>query len=143
MPLIVISGFLDRAALGAAIEVGVQVGKQVAGQMKDNWDNDRDLTDIKWRCVDINWKLVGVAGLFGAVAPGLLTSAKSVFTSGKAIKALSGQAANTTNRAAKLAVRKAAHKKNIKEAVETQAVWQATKLVSKCISKEEEKGCDT
>ncbi len=122
-------------------EAGVQVGKQVAGQMKDNWDNDRDLTDVKWRCVDINWNHVALSGGLGAVVPGLLTSAKGVFSSGKAIKTLSGQAANTTNRAAKLAARKAAHKKKINQTVMIQAGWQATKLVAKCLGNEDEKEC--
>ncbi len=88
---------------GAGIELGMQTGKQVLGQMKDNWDSDRDLTDIKWKCIDINWKHVGASAAIGTVAPGMLSTGKTVVQSAKAIRTLSGQAANTANRAAKLA----------------------------------------
>ncbi|WPN58699.1 RHS repeat-associated core domain-containing protein [Pseudomonas sp. P9_31] len=141
VPLLIIGGFLARAALGATIEVGMQAGKQVLGQMKDNWDNDRELTDIKWRCIDINLKHVGVAAAAGALAPGMLSSAKTVYKSAKAYRALSGQAANTANRAAKLAVRKAAHADTIKTAVKVQAGFQVSKAIVKCVSKDEEDEC--
>ena len=117
----VIGAFAARAAIGAAlgagIELGMQTGKQVLGQMKDNWDSDRDLTDIKWKCIDINWKHVGASAAIGTVAPGMLSTGKTVVQSAKAIRTLSGQAANTANRAAKLAARKAAHADTIKKAV--------------------------
>ncbi|MGV8202626.1 hypothetical protein ACV35F_34070, partial [Pseudomonas aeruginosa] len=75
------------------IELGMQTGKQVLGQMKDNWDSDRDLTDIKWKCIDINWKHVGASAAIGTVAPGMLSTGKTVVQSAKAIRTLSGQAA--------------------------------------------------
>lgn len=109
VPLLVIGAFALRGVIGAGIELGVQAGKQVLGQVKDNWDNDRELTDIKWKCIDINWKHVAVSGAVSTVAPGMLTTGKNVLTSAKALKTLNGQAANTANRAAKLAARKAAH----------------------------------
>lgn len=136
VPLIIIGGLLAKAALGGAIDAGMQVGKQVVGQMKDNWDNDRDLLDIKYRCIDIDWGEVGVSAAVSTVAPGLGASAKTVWKSGKAIKTLSGQAANTANRAAKLAARKAAHAKTIKDTVATQAGWQSAKAVGKCLFRE-------
>lgn len=141
VPLVIIGGLLVKAAIGAAVEVGMQGGKQVLGQMKDNWDNDRDLADIKWKCIDINWKHVAASGAFGAVAPGLLGSAKTVYNSSKALKTLSGQAANTANRAAKLAARKAAHAKTIKTTVATQAAWQTGKQIVKCPMKDPHDDC--
>ncbi|EME5356882.1 type VI secretion system effector Tse5 [Pseudomonas aeruginosa] len=145
IPLVVIGAFAARAAIGAAlgagIELGMQTGKQVLGQMKDNWDNDRDLTDIKWKCIDINWKHVGASAAIGTVAPGMLSTGKTVVQSAKAIRTLSGQAANTANRAAKLAARKAAHADTIKKAVATQAAWQTGKQIVKCPLKDEEEEC--
>lgn len=52
-----------------------------------------------------------------------------------------GQAANTANRAAKLAARKAAHADTIKKAVATQAAWQTGKQIVKCPLKDEEEEC--
>ncbi|HIE6237441.1 TPA: type VI secretion system effector Tse5, partial [Pseudomonas aeruginosa] len=145
IPLVVIGAFAARAAIGAAlgagIELGMQTGKQVLGQMKDNWDSDRDLTDIKWKCIDINWKHVGASAAIGTVAPGMLSTGKTVVQSAKAIRTLSGQAANTANRAAKLAARKAAHADTIKKAVATQAAWQTGKQIVKCPLKDEEEEC--
>ncbi|MFU3619049.1 RHS repeat-associated core domain-containing protein [Pseudomonas paraeruginosa] len=145
IPLVVIGAFAARAAIGAAlgagIELGMQTGKQVLGQMKDNWDNDRDLTDIKWKCIDINWKHVGASAAIGTVAPGMLSTGKTVVQSARAIRTLSGQAANTANRAAKLAARKAAHADTIKKAVATQAAWQTGKQIVKCPLKDEEEEC--
>lgn len=110
----------------------MQGGKQALGQVKDNWDNGQPLTDVKWKCIDINWGHVGVSAGIGAIAPGLFTSAKTVYKSGQAFKTLSNQAANTANRAAKLAARKGAHKKAIGDAVTVQAGWQGAKLGAKC-----------
>lgn len=141
VPLVIIGGILLKAAIGATVEVGMQTGKQVLGQMKDNWDNDRDLTDIKWKCIDINYKHVAASAAFSTVAPGLFGSAKTVFTSSKALKALSGQAANTANRAAKLAARKAAHTGTIKTTVASQAMWQTGKAIVKCPLKDKEEEC--
>lgn len=141
VPLLVIGAFALRGVIGAGIELGVQAGKQVLGQVKDNWDNDRELTDIKWKCIDINWKHVAVSGAVSTVAPGMLTTGKNVLTSAKALKTLNGQAANTANRAAKLAARKAAHSSKIKSAVGTQIAWQGAKQVVKCPLKDEEEEC--
>ncbi|BAP42598.1 putative uncharacterized protein [Pseudomonas sp. StFLB209] len=139
VPLVIIGGLLLKAAMGGAADAGIQAGKQVLGQVKDNWDNDRSLMDIKLRCIDIDWGEVAVSAAVSTVAPGLKDSAKVVWKSGKAIKSLSGQAANTANRAAKLAARKAAHAKTIKETVATQAGWQSAKAVGKCLFGEGEK----
>lgn len=141
VPLVIVAGFLGRAALGAAIELGMQGGKQILGQMKDNWDNDRSLTDIKLSCIDINWKHVAASAAIGTVAPGMLSTGKTVYQSSRALKTLSGQAANTANRAAKLAARKAAHRSTIKEAVAVQAAWQTGKAVVKCPLKDEQEEC--
>ena len=131
IPLAVLAGVAGKALLGAAIgagvEVGMQSGKQVLGQVKDSWDNGRPLAEINWKCIDINWRHVGVSAAVGTVAPGMLSTGKTVYSSGKALRALSGQAANTTARAAKLAARKGAHQKTIKDAVSTQAAWQGAK----------------
>lgn len=140
-PLVIIGEWLLKAAAGAALEVLMQAGTQVLGQVKDNWDNGRDLTDVKWRCIDINWKLVGAAAAFSTVAPGMLSSAKTILGSSKAIRTLSSQAANTANRAAKLAARKAAHSYTIKKTVAVQASWQTAKQIVKCPLKDEEKEC--
>ena len=146
IPLAVLAGVAGKALLGAAIgagvEVGMQSGKQVLGQVKDSWDNGRPLAEINWKCIDINWRHVGVSAAVGTVAPGMLSTGKTVYSSGKALRALSGQAANTTARAAKLAARKGAHQKTIKDAVSTQAAWQGAKGVAKCISGEADEACE-
>ena len=72
---------------------------------------------------------------------GQLSTGKTVVQSAKAIRTLSGQAANTANRAAKLAARKAAHTDTIKKAVATQAAWQTGKQIVKCPLKDEEEEC--
>lgn len=139
--LVLVGGALLKAAIGATVEVGMQAGKQVFGQVKDNWDNDRELTDIKWKCIDINYKQVLASAAFSVVVPGLSGSAKTVLTSSKALKTLSGQAANTANRAAKLAGRKAAHANTIKTTVATQAAWQTGKAIVKCPLKDNDEEC--
>ncbi|MFY1665680.1 RHS repeat-associated core domain-containing protein [Pseudomonas sp. Pseu.R1] len=145
IPLVIVGAWLARAAIGAAIgatvEVGMQAGKQVWGQMKDNWDEGRDLTDIKWRCIDINWKHVAISAGAGAIAPGMFASAKTIFKSAKAIKTISGQAANTANRAAKLVARKAAHIETIGSAVVAQTSVQTAKALGKCVTKNEHQEC--
>jgi RHS repeat-associated protein len=141
VPLVVLGAWAAKAAIGAAIgagvEIGMQVGKQTVGQIRDNWDSDRglmkNLTDVDADCIDVNWKHVGVSAAIGTVAPGMFSTGKTVYTSGQALKTLSGQAANTANRAAKLAARKEAHKQTIKNAVGTQAAWQGAKAVTKCV----------
>ncbi|MGN5762681.1 hypothetical protein ACNQP2_29335, partial [Pseudomonas aeruginosa] len=75
------------------------------------------------------------------VAPGLLSTGKTVVQSAKAIRTLSGQAANTANRAAKVAARKAAHADTIKKALATQAAWQTGKQIVKCPLMDEEEEC--
>ncbi|MFY1665681.1 hypothetical protein [Pseudomonas sp. Pseu.R1] len=138
----IISGLLAKTALGAAIEVGMQVGTQVLGQVKDNWDNGRELTDIKWRCVHINGIQVAASAAVSTVAPGALSSAKTMWKSSKALRALSGQAANTANRTAKLAARTAAHKQVIGDAIKAQTKWQIVKKIGKCLTKNEKQDCE-
>jgi RHS repeat-associated protein len=145
IPLIVLGAIAGKALLGAAlgggIEIGMQGGKQVLGQVKDNWDNGKPLTDVKWKCVDIDWGQVGVSAAIGTVAPGMFGAGKTILSSGGALKTLSGQAANTANRAAKIAARKKAHTDTIKSTVATQAAWQTTKGLTKCLVAEEDKEC--
>ena len=98
------------------------------------------MSDIDTDCIDINWRHVGVSATIGAVAPGLLSTLKTVYTSGKAIQNLSSQATNTANKAAKIAVRKQDHKNTISSAVGTQAAAQGAKALGKC-STDEVKKC--
>ncbi len=145
VPLVVLGAWAGKALIGAAIgatvEVGMQVGKQVAGQVADNWDEGRPLTQIDTDCININWRHVGVSAAVGSVAPGLFSTAKTVYSSGQAIRTLSGQAANTANRAAKLAARRAAHTRTIRDATATQAAWQGAKFVAKCVTGQESPDC--
>lgn len=46
--------------------------------MKDNWDSDCDFIDIKWKCIDINWKYVGVLVVIGIVVLGMFSIGKIV-----------------------------------------------------------------
>ncbi|WP_175015339.1 hypothetical protein [Burkholderia lata] len=94
--------------------MSAQAVKQIFWQMKDNWVDGRPLTDIDWDCVKVDWSDVGVSAAVGIVAPGLGATRKSVTGSVKAIKKLSGQAANTANRAAKLKSRVDIKKASIK-----------------------------
>jgi type VI secretion system secreted protein VgrG len=142
VPLAVLVGLGAKSFLGAVIEIGVQGGKQALGQVKNNWDEGQPLTEIDWKCIEINWRHVGVSTAVGAMAPGMISSAKTVFSSVKAISVLSGQAANTVNRASKLSVRKAAHKNSIKKAVATQVTWQGTKGVAKCVTAGRKNECE-
>jgi len=142
VPLVVLGAMALGAAIGGGVEVGMQGGKQVLGQVNDNWDNGQPLTDVKLKCVDINWGHVAVSAGIGAVAPGLFTSAKTVYKSGQALKTLSGQAANTANRAAKLDARKGAHKKAIGDAAKVQAGWQGAKFGAKCAVGGEKDPCE-
>ncbi|MDY0938440.1 RHS repeat-associated core domain-containing protein [Pseudomonas viridiflava] len=142
VPLVFLGGLLLKAAIGATIDASLQAGPQILGQIKDNWDEGHFLLDIKWRCIDIDMGSIGVSAAAGAVAPSMIAGGKSVYKSAKALKTLSGQAANTANRAAKLAARKAAHKDTIKSIVATQAGWQAAKAVGKCVFQQPEKECE-
>ena len=146
IPLVVLAGIAGKAligaAIGASVEVGMQAGKQVLGQVKENWDEGRPLFEDATDCIDIDYGQVAVSGAVGAVAPGLLSTAKTVYTSGKAISTISGQAANTANRAAKLAARKQTHVDTVKQAIGVQAVSQTAKALGKCAVEEEKKRCD-
>lgn len=145
VPLVVLGAWAGKALIGAAIgatvEVGMQVGKQVGGQVIDNWNEGRPLTEIDTDCININWRHVGVSAAVGTVAPGMFSTAKTVYTSGQAIRTISGQAANTANRAAKLAARRAEHARTIRDAVGTQAAWQGAKAVAKCITGHQQPDC--
>ncbi len=145
MPLAIIGAWAVKAAVGAAIgagiEVGMQGGKEVLGQVKDNWDNGKPLSDVNWKCVEIDWGQVAVSSAVGTVAPSMFAAGKTVLNSAGAIRTLSGKSANTANRAAKLAAQKKAHSDTIKQNVATQGAWQTAKGIAKCAVAEEEKKC--
>ncbi|WP_157687331.1 hypothetical protein [Burkholderia lata] len=107
--------------------------------MKDNWVDGRQLTDIDWDCVKIDWSDVVVLAAVGTVAPGLGATRKSVTRSIKAIKNLSGQAANAANRAAKLKSRIDIKKTSIKRDLIVQGAWQGVKQGAKCVFGERKK----
>ena len=133
---------LGKAVLGGAIDLAVQYGTQAAGQIKDNWDNGRDLFDIDDACISISWKEVAVSAAFGSIMPGLFTSAKTVKNSVGAIKTISNQSANTANKKMKNAARIARHKEKIADTVATQITWQGAKQTAKCALKEVEEKCN-
>ncbi|WP_415877470.1 RHS repeat-associated core domain-containing protein [Burkholderia ubonensis] len=139
IPLIVLAGLGARALLGGAIELGMQSGKQVLGQVKENWDEGRPLTDIDLGCVKIDWADVGVSAAVGTVAPGLFGTAKNVYKSTKALKVLSRQTGRTANRAAKLQARVSAKKSAIGKELAVQGAWQGVKQGGKCVLGEERK----
>lgn len=134
---------MTRFALGAVIETGMQVGKQLLGQIQEKINHNREMTDIKWKCIEINVSHLLLSGGFSIFAPSMLASAKTLISSGKALKTLSNQAANTTNRAAKLTARKADHSNEIKKTVTVQATWQTGKIIAKCPVKDETPECKT
>lgn len=138
VPLLVAGAIiLGKAALGATIDIGVQTG----GQVKDNWDNGNDLFDIDTDCIDIDWGSVGVSALVSTVAPGMLSTAKTVKNSAGAIKTIKGQAANTVNKQHKQAARIKNHEIKIRDALAIQAGWQGTKYIGKCVFGEEKEKC--
>ncbi|MDR6500157.1 RHS repeat-associated protein [Burkholderia ambifaria] len=139
VPLIAAAAFLGRGVLGGVVEISMQGAKQIFWQMKGNWVDGRLLTDIDWDCVKIDWSDVGVSAAVGTVAPGLGATRKSVTGSVKAIKNLSGQAANTANRAAKLKSRIDIKKASIKRELIVQGAWQGVKQGGKCVFGEEKK----
>jgi uncharacterized protein RhaS with RHS repeats len=108
---------LAKAGIGAAIELGIQAYK--------NYSRGCDVLDLG----NYDWWDVGVAAGIGAAAPGLLQVGKTVVNSGGALATLTKQAANTTNRAAKINGRIAAHKQAIGDAVISQGAFQAGKGV--------------
>ncbi|WP_442808830.1 RHS repeat-associated core domain-containing protein [Trinickia soli] len=142
VPLVVFAGLGAKALFGAGVEVGMQAGKQVLFQAWENWEEGQPITDIKWTCIKVNWSQVGMSAAFSTVAPGLGATRKVVSKSLKSINTLSGQTANTANRAAKLASRKSAHKNSIKDAVTAQAAWQASKTAAKCVVAGQEDECE-
>jgi type VI secretion system secreted protein VgrG len=133
VPLVILAGLGAKALVGAGVEVGMQSGKQMLFQMWDNWEEGQPITAIKWKCIKMNWSQVGMSAAFSAIAPGLGGTKRTVSKSLRSIKALSGQSAKTEGRANKLMARKAAHKNSIKDALTTQAAWQAGKVAAKCV----------
>lgn len=117
----------------------MQGGKQILGQVKENWDDGRSLTDVNLDCVKIDWADVGVSAAVGTVAPGLFGTAKNVFKSAKALKMLSRQTGMTANRAAKLQARMSAKKSAIGKELAVQGAWQGIKQGGKCVLGEERK----
>lgn len=142
VPLAVLVGLGVKAVLGAGVEIGMQSGKQVLHQMKGNWDEGRSLTDIDWKCVEINWSHVGMSAAFSTVAPSKLSSLKGISSSARALSKLSGQSANTANRAAKLSARKGAHTSAIRDALVSQAAWQGAKTAAMCVAPDKKKECE-
>lgn len=108
---------------------------------RDNWYADRSLTDIKLSCIDINWKHVAASAAIGTVAPGMLGTGKTVYQSSKALRALSGQAANTANRAAKLAARKTARCHTIKDGRDSPGGMANRQSCSQMSVKDEQEEC--
>lgn len=97
--------------IGMALGFGIELGMQLA------------MNGGNWSCVD--WADVAISTIFGAVAPGVFSTGKTVWTSGKAARNLSKQAARarTANRQNKMNGRVGKHKGTIRDAVITQAVW--------------------
>ncbi|WP_241295904.1 RHS repeat-associated core domain-containing protein, partial [Burkholderia stabilis] len=139
VPLIAAAAFLGRGVLGGVVEIGMQGAKQIFGQVKNNWADGRPLADIDWDCVKIDWSDVGVSAAVGTVAPGLGATRKSITGSIKAIKNLSGQSANTVNRAAKVKARIDLKKASIKRDLIVQGAWQGIKQGGKCVFGKEKK----
>ena len=94
-------------------------------QAYDNYSYSCGVFDID----NYNWRFVGVSAAVSAFAPGWGSVGKTVFSSSKAVGALSRQAANTSNRAAKIANRISKHKSKAEKAVVTQVGFQAAKKI--------------
>lgn len=122
--------------IGAIVGAGFEVGMQMAtNYMKgcDIWDIDNyDLWDI------------AASAAVGAVAPGWLAVGKKSWTSGQAIRTLSGQlaGARTANRVAKIQGRINSHQGQIKEIVGTQLAWQGGKAVGKALNGSVDRDCE-
>jgi RHS repeat-associated protein len=113
------SGELLINAIGAIIGGGSDIALQLA------------LNGGDWDAID--WTDVVVSAAVGAIAPGMLTTGKTVYKSGNAARTLSKQEKKTRalNRQKKLSQRINAHKENIKTALKIQAGFQAAKIAGK------------
>lgn len=118
--------------VGMAIGFGIELGMQLA------------MNGGNLECVD--WTDVAVSTIVGAVAPGALSTGKTVLNSSKAARNLAKQSsrARTINRQNKINSRLDKHKNTIRDALITQAAWQGAKQVGKNIgnSPSDDCGCD-
>ncbi|WP_096473605.1 hypothetical protein [Burkholderia stabilis] len=92
--------------------------------------------------IEINWSHVGMSAAFSTVAPSKLSGLKDISSSARALSKLSGQSANTANRAAKLSARKGAHTSAIRDALVSQAAWQGAKTAAMCVAPDKKKECE-
>ena len=130
--LLVVLPILQKAAIGAGIELAVQaVGNKLNGC--DVWDRR-----------NYDWWDVGFAAGVGAAAPGMFTVGKRGWTSMKAISELRRQLANarTVGRAAKLNQRVAKNRNAFIEVATTQAIFQGLKMTFKQATKGKNCYCD-
>ncbi|UTY59405.1 RHS repeat-associated core domain-containing protein [Massilia sp. erpn] len=112
--------------IGAGIGATVELGMQAYG----NYQDGCDILDSK----NYNFGNVGIAAIGGALAPGLLNVGKTMVYGAKAIEALHGQAANTANRAAKIAGRIANHESKMGTILGTQVAIQGGSMGAKVLN---------
>jgi len=124
----------EFAIVGGVIGMGVEV----AIQGYKNYRNGCGVLDLD----NYDWLDVGIAGLAGAVAPGLLAVGKTGVKAHGAVKALSSQSANTANRAAKIAGRVAGHKATARDIAITQAAYMAGAAGAKALTGGDNGGCE-
>ena len=103
-------------AIGAAIEVGLQVLENYAKGCDIGNPDNYDLWDV------------GVAAGVGAFGPGWWGTGKTVARSARAIRTLSSQSANTPGRRAKMAERVSNHTNRMGDAIATQTGYQGGKM---------------
>lgn len=106
VPLAVAGRVAASAAIGAAIEVGVQMAFE-----------GKSLSEVDTSDVAVAAAVSGALPGMGSLALRIKTAAPIVQRSVKAIKILSSQSRNTASRATKLAVREAQHVKKVKSVV--------------------------
>ncbi|GJJ01658.1 hypothetical protein RugamoR64_21960 [Duganella rhizosphaerae] len=116
----------------------VGMGGELATQGYKNYRNGCDVLDLD----NYEWLDVGIAGLAGAFAPGLLAVGKAGLKAHGAVKALSSQSANTANRAAKIAGRVAGHKAAARDIAITQAAYVAGSAGAKAFTGGDSCGCE-
>ena len=124
----------EFAIVGAMVGIGIEL----ATQGYKNYRNGCDVLDLD----NYEWLDVGIAGLAGGFAPGLVAVGKTGGKARSAIKALSSQSANTANRAAKIAGRIAGRKATAKDIAITQAAYMAGAAGGKALAGGDKCGCE-
>jgi hypothetical protein len=119
--------------IGAGIGAAVELGMQAYG----NYQDGCDMLDMG----NYNFGNVGIAAIGGALAPGLLNVGKTMAHGAKAVEVLHGQAANTANRAAKIAGRIANHESKMGTILGTQVAIQGAAMGAKALNGKSDCGC--